>query len=89
MRPVWDPLRSLIYSAAERAVRDVYVDGRAVVRNRRMLGLDMDDAGERLQASQGRIAAAVPDRDDAGWTAEQLSPLAFSQVPELAYTARR
>ena len=26
-----DPLRSLIYSAAERAVRDVYVDGNQVV----------------------------------------------------------
>ena len=83
MRPVWDPLRSLIYSAAERAVRDVYVDGRPVVREHRILGLDMADAGERLQVSQARIAAAVPVRDDAGRRAEQVSPLALAQVREL------
>ena len=78
MRPVWDPLRSLIYSAADRAVRDVYVDGRPVVRDHRMLGFDMEAAGQRLQASQARIAEAVTGRDDAGRTAEQLAPLALS-----------
>jgi hypothetical protein len=31
MRPLHDPLRNLIYVAAERAVRDVYIDGRQVV----------------------------------------------------------
>ncbi|PPR68636.1 MAG: 5'-deoxyadenosine deaminase, partial [Alphaproteobacteria bacterium MarineAlpha1_Bin1] len=32
MRPKREPLRSLLYVAAERAVRDVYVDGRLVVK---------------------------------------------------------
>ena len=32
MRPKREPLRSLLYLAAERAVRDVYVDGRLVVK---------------------------------------------------------
>jgi cytosine/adenosine deaminase-related metal-dependent hydrolase len=32
MAPARDPLRSLVYHAAERAVREVYVDGRQVVR---------------------------------------------------------
>ena len=27
MRPARDPLRSLVYSAADRAIRDVFVDG--------------------------------------------------------------
>jgi 5-methylthioadenosine/S-adenosylhomocysteine deaminase len=80
MLPVWDPLRSLIYSAAERAVRDVYIDGRAVVRDGRMLAFDIADAGARVQSSQRRIAEAVADRDDAGRSAEQLSPLAFTQA---------
>ena len=84
MQPLWDPLRSLIYSAAERAVRDVYVDGRQVVRDQRMLSFDMEDAGKRLQASQARIAEAVMGRDEAGRTAEQLSPLALAQVRGLA-----
>src|SRR6478735_7888852 len=36
MQPIHDPLRNLIHCAAERAVRDVYVDGRAVVKDRRV-----------------------------------------------------
>lgn len=80
MRPVWDPLRSLVYSAAERAVRDVYVDGQPVVRDHRMLGLDRLAASEELQASQARIAASVSTRDDAGRTAEDTSPLALRSI---------
>src|SRR4029450_10639064 len=35
MRPLRDPLRSLVYTAAERAVRHVYVDGVKGVDDRR------------------------------------------------------
>ncbi|MGE0725504.1 MAG: amidohydrolase family protein, partial [Alphaproteobacteria bacterium] len=37
MRPLREPLRSLIYTAAERAVREVYCDGRPIVRDGRPL----------------------------------------------------
>ena len=37
MRPCRDPLQSLIYSAADRAVRHVFVDGRQVVREGRVV----------------------------------------------------
>ena len=82
MRPVWDPLRSLIYSAADRAVRDVYIDGRLIVRDHKMLGFDMNEAGRRVQSSQVRIAEAVSARDDLRRTAEQLSPLTFSPMQQ-------
>ena len=52
MRPVRDPLRSLIYHAADRAVRDVHVDGNKVVENGEVLTLDMDAALDVLQAKQ-------------------------------------
>ena len=39
MRPLRDPLRSLIFSAAERAVRDVYVNGTMVVEAGKTLSL--------------------------------------------------
>ena len=42
MRPLREPLRSLIFVAAERAVRDVYVDGRLVVENGKCLTIDLD-----------------------------------------------
>src|SRR5262249_16961320 len=63
MMPSRDPLRSLIFHAADRAVRDVYVDGRQVVANGRVLTLDRVGALERLTDAQRRMEATVPRRD--------------------------
>ncbi len=54
MRPVHDPLRSLIYAAAERAVRDVWVAGRQVLVDGKAAGLDTDGALEEIDAAQVR-----------------------------------
>jgi cytosine/adenosine deaminase-related metal-dependent hydrolase len=77
MRPARDPLRSLVYTAAERAVRHVYVDGVRVVDDRKVLTLDRAAAVERLQEAQRRMLDAVPSRDHAGRTAEQIAPLSL------------
>ena len=55
MRPARDPLRSFVYHAADRAVRDVFVDGRQVVADGRVLTLDQDGAADRLAAAQQRM----------------------------------
>ena len=44
MRPVRDPLRTFVLEAAGRTVRDVFVDGRPVVENRKPLHLDPERA---------------------------------------------
>jgi cytosine/adenosine deaminase-related metal-dependent hydrolase len=75
MRPLRDPLRSLIFTAAERAVRDVYVDGEQVVREGRVLNLDYGSALDRLDDIRLRAEARVPERDWAGRSGEELSPL--------------
>jgi cytosine/adenosine deaminase-related metal-dependent hydrolase len=77
MRPVRDPLRSFIYHAADRAVRDVFVDGRQVVAEGKVLPLDQADAAERLAAAQQRMLDAAPRRDYRKRTAEQISPLSL------------
>lgn len=77
MIPARDPLRSLVYHAAERAVRDVYVDGRRVVGEGRVLTLDQADAGARLIEAQQRMIAAVPQRDYRKRSAEEISPLSL------------
>lgn len=63
MRPLRDPLRSLIYSSVGRAVRDVWVDGVQRVAAGRVLSIDMAAAARDLQAAQDRTAAATPDMD--------------------------
>jgi cytosine/adenosine deaminase-related metal-dependent hydrolase len=77
MQPARDPLRSLVYTAAERAVRDVYVDGVQVVRERRVLTLDRAAAVARLAESQQRMLADVPRHDYAGRSADAITPLSL------------
>ncbi len=45
MQPHRDPIRSMIYAAAERAVRHVYVDGRQVVKDGVVQTFDYPAAG--------------------------------------------
>jgi len=77
MRPARDPLRSLVYTAAERAVVRVVVDGRKVVEGGRVLTLDREDAVGRLEEAQARMLAATPRHDFAGRIAEAISPLSL------------
>ena len=77
MRPLRDPLRSLIYSALERPVRDVYVDGVKVVENGRVTTLDYPAALDRLEIAQKAAEEGVPLLDYAKRTARQVSPLSL------------
>lgn len=74
MHPLHDPLRSLVYAAADRAVRDVYVDGVKVVADGEVLTLDHHDAARRLTEAQRRAARDIPQHDWAGRSVEQFSP---------------
>ena len=49
MMPLREPVRSLIFVAAERAVHTVFVDGRKVVADGRCLTIDLSDASRRLE----------------------------------------
>ena len=75
MMPLREPLRSLIYVAADRAVRDVYVDGRQVVADGRVLTMDYPAASAVLEAAQKRSLARTPDLDWAGRSADDLAPM--------------
>jgi cytosine/adenosine deaminase-related metal-dependent hydrolase len=80
MVPARDPLRSLVYTAAERAVRDVYVDGIKVVADRKVLNLDRPAAAARLVEAQRRMLEAVPTLDHARRTADAITPLSLRVV---------
>ena len=81
MMPARDPLRSLIFHAADRAVRDVYVGGEQVVANGRVLTLDQAGALERLTAAQQRMEASVPARDARGRRSTEITPLSLPPMP--------
>jgi 5-methylthioadenosine/S-adenosylhomocysteine deaminase len=78
MRPLYDPIRSLVYSAAERAVRHVFVDGRQVVRDGKTLAFDYADAVARLEEAQRRAIERVPSVDWGKRSAIEIMPPTFS-----------
>lgn len=89
MQPARDPLRNLIHVAAERAVRDVWVDGEQRVAEGRVLTLDWPAAARQLAVEQARIAAAVTTRDPQGASADVLMPLALDLGDNAALATTR
>jgi 5-methylthioadenosine/S-adenosylhomocysteine deaminase len=77
MQPDRDPLKALIYHAADRAVREVFVDGRQVVADGHVLTLDQMAAGSRLRAAQQRMEEAAPGRDYRRRSAIEIVPLSL------------
>ena len=82
MMPVREPLRSLIYVAQDRAVRDVFVGGAQVVRDGECLTIDLAAESQALEEAQARSMAKVPDRDWAGRTTDELAPMALPMRPQ-------
>jgi 5-methylthioadenosine/S-adenosylhomocysteine deaminase len=77
MRPSRDPLRSFVYHAGDRAVCEVFVDGRQIVADHKVLTLDQNDAAGRLADAQRRMLEKVRGRDYRGRSAEEISPLSL------------
>jgi len=82
MRPLRDPLKSLIYTATDRAVIDVFVDGRQVVADGKVTTFDLDKALDRLQEEQERLFARIPSIDWAKRGIDDLAPLSLARHPD-------
>jgi cytosine/adenosine deaminase-related metal-dependent hydrolase len=78
MQPLYDPVRSLIYAAGERAVRQVFVGGQLIVRDGEALAFDYAEASARLDMAQRRAIDKVPRFDWARRSAAEIMPPAFS-----------
>jgi cytosine/adenosine deaminase-related metal-dependent hydrolase len=75
MMPARDPLRSLVFHAADRAVKDVYIAGRKVVADGKVTTLDHSGASERLAEAQQKMMALTPGRDYRKRTTDEIAPL--------------
>jgi 5-methylthioadenosine/S-adenosylhomocysteine deaminase len=80
MMPARDPLRSFVYHAGDRAVREVFVDGRLVVAEGKVLTLDQAAAAERVARAQRRMLEAAVRRDYRGRSAEEIVSLSLPLV---------
>jgi 5-methylthioadenosine/S-adenosylhomocysteine deaminase len=80
MRPLRDPIQSLIYAAADRAVRHVFVGGAQVVVDGRVTTMDYASAARELEETQRRVEPMVRELDWAHRSHEELSPLVFRRT---------
>lgn len=80
MQPIHDPLRNLLHCAAERAVRDVYVDGSPVVRDGRVVNLDYEGAVRELQNAQERATRRAEKADPLARSLAELAPYSLPLV---------
>jgi cytosine/adenosine deaminase-related metal-dependent hydrolase len=78
MRPAHDAIRTLIFAADDRAIRSVYVDGRKVVENGKVLTIDYVGACAALEEAQKRIVAQAPSLDWAKRAVDQMVPPTFA-----------
>ncbi len=60
--PIFDAIDHIVYAASKADVRDVYVGGRAVMRRREVLGLDVAALVARVRAMAPRIRASLEGR---------------------------
>lgn len=77
MRPAREPIRSVLYSAGDRAIKDVYVDGVQVVRDGEVLTIDVERALCEVEASQRATLAKASANDWAKRSVEVMSPTVF------------
>ncbi len=77
MQPMRDPIRSLIHHAADRAVRDVIIDGKRVVENGKVKTLDYLGTNKKIEQVRQRMEAKLSQFDYGGREAAELSPLVF------------
>ncbi len=77
MQPMLDPLRSLVFGALERPVRDVFVAGQQVVRDGRVLTVDMAGDAALMREGQARARVDAATRDWAHRAPDALFPPAL------------
>ncbi|MDA1256424.1 MAG: amidohydrolase family protein [Chloroflexi bacterium] len=79
MAPFRDPLKNLVYSAREEDLRKVVINGRTVMDERSIPGVDVAELGVRLQASGERLWDRIPQADWAEREIDELSPRSLAR----------
>ena len=77
MTPLRDPVKNIVYSAQAQDVADVMVNGKIVVRDRTVLGLDEREVCRRLQAGGERLWPAMHRGHWDHQDVDTLSPQSF------------
>ena len=83
LSPLRDPIRSVVYYADPSDISDVMVDGKMVMKNGEIEGIDLSDLSLKLQKCAEEMWKTIPKRDWAGRAADQISKLSYPLWEEL------
>jgi cytosine/adenosine deaminase-related metal-dependent hydrolase len=81
MTPLRDPVKNVVYNAADEDIDRVYVDGRLVVDGGQVLAADEKAILAALQAGGERMWPRMSKSDWAGRSADELSPQTYPEFP--------
>jgi cytosine/adenosine deaminase-related metal-dependent hydrolase len=77
MVPMRDPVKNIVYSAEMEDVEKVFIDGRMVVEEGRVLGADTQELNRRVQTAGETLWPRLSSHDWARRSVDELSPLSF------------
>jgi len=82
MSPVRDPIRNLVMSGSNSDVATVMIDGKIVVEDGRVPGIDEEKLADNLQREQERIWDMLPSHDVFGRTIDEITVPSFKEWEE-------
>lgn len=77
MTPIRDPLKNLIYSSTRHSIDQVYIDGKCLVKNGKVIGQDEKMLAERVQKIVEKAWLNTNKYDWKNRNVDQISPLTF------------
>jgi len=75
--PLRDPVKVLVYSASSKDISRVIVDGRTLVKDGEIPGVDREQLYDDMQQAAARMWDNVRNRDYKGRTVDEISPMSF------------
>jgi len=78
--PVRDPVKSLIECGVGDDVETVIIDGKTVMQNRAIPGLDIEELRKQAQISGEKVWASLPEWDLLGRTADVACPYTYPLI---------
>jgi cytosine/adenosine deaminase-related metal-dependent hydrolase len=78
--PVRDPVKSLIECGVGDDVETVIIDGKTVMENRAIPGLDIEELRKQAQISGEKVWASLPQWDLLGRTADVACPYSYPLI---------
>jgi cytosine/adenosine deaminase-related metal-dependent hydrolase len=80
MVPLRDPVKNIVYHAETEDVQMVFINGKAVVEDGRVLGCDERELNRRLKAAGERLWPRIASHDWASRPADELSAPTFEYM---------